>query len=95
MGLSRNNALEESDCFLEEHLDDYVPVDDDHLNINLNLVKEHEGGFGDMDTALPHALNAPEILAIQSNVTPINEIEGAGPFFALPDNSYRNRSMTF
>ena len=92
MGLSRKNAAEESDWILGEHLDNSEPVDDDHLNID--LVKEHQGGFVDMDTALPHALGAPE-MAIQSSVAPINEIEGDAQFFALPDNSYRNRSMTF
>ena len=92
MGLSRNNAAEESDWILGEHLDNSEPVDGNHLNID--LVKEHQGGLVDMDTALPHALDAPQ-MPIQSNVAPINDIEDEGQFFALPDNGYRNRSMTF
>ena len=75
MGLSRKNAAEESDWILGEHLDNSEPVDDDHLNID--LVKEHQGGFVvNTDTALPHALDAPE-MAIQSNL-PINDNEGGG-----------------
>ena len=66
-------------------------IDDNHLNID--LVKDHQGFVVNADNPMQNALGAPD-LAIGCGM-PINDNEGPGQFFALPDSGYRNRSMTF
>lgn len=50
MGLSRNNAVEESDWLLDNHLDELTPIGE-------NLVNEHQGFVN--NHTLPHQVLAP------------------------------------
>ena len=70
-------------------------IDGNHLNID--LVKDHQGFVVNAENPMQNAaLGAPADIALGcSGMPPINDNEGAGQFFALPDSGYRNRAMTF
>lgn len=72
MGLSRNNAVEEGDFFLDQHhlMEDSAPLLDDHMNVDLVGGKDNQGFVVD----LPQ-----QFMGLMPTET-LNNEEAAGPF---------------